>query len=352
MVEVTPAKLKEHLICDFQRSSYPVYIWGAPGTGKSSIVAQVCEQMNLKLVLLSVALEHPYTLGGLPAVLWRERSVTKLPPSYIKNLKDAVLFLDDFAASDPAQQRVALTLTTYRRVGDYDLDKSVRIVFASNRVEDNSFIIRPSMAVLNRVKHYLLVPSLDDWLDFLLERSAPLDEISEFGTKVWCGLIPYIVAFMKTQPNRLFSDVSKVGNTVAYPTPRSWFNALSDLSLYFKEGKLELPLNKEASVVANTVVGSWVGGDAARYFVAMLGTPLDAVETYKKNPNKLKGEPIHNQIIYALFMISGGVPVDDIAPYIQPESASLLAFLTKKSQFLSQEDKIKLGLSALRRRKR
>lgn len=350
MVEVTPRKLKEHLVHDLAYP-YPVYIWGAPGVGKSSIVAQVAQELGLDLVLLSVALEHPYTLGGLPVVLWRERSVTKLPPAYLKELKNAVLFLDDFAASDPSQQRVALTLTTYRRVGDFELDKSVRVVFASNRVEDSSFVIRPSMAVLNRVKHYTLVPSLSDWLIYLYERCAPLNEINEFGNKVWSNLFPYVVAYLRTQPKKFFSDASKEVTDVAYPTPRSWFNALCDLSLYAKEGKIKIPLGDEDVDTAIVVVGGWVGADTAKMFVPMMKADLSLVDEYERAPQKLKELPIYNQILYSILLLNRGVPADEIIKYVGSESIALISFLTKHSMYLSIEDKVKMSVTTLKRRR-
>lgn len=346
MVEVTPRKLKEHLKHDLNQP-FPIYIWGAPGVGKSSIVAEVSKELGLQLVLLSVALEHPYTLGGLPVVLWREKSVAKLPPSYLRGLKNAVLFLDDFAASDPAQQRVALTLTTYRRVGDYDLDESVRIVFASNRVEDNSFIIRPSMAVLNRVKHYTLVPSLDDWFIFVSERCAPLHEVTKFGEKVWDALFPYIVVYLKTQPKKFFTDASKNVDSVTYPTPRSWFHALCDLSLYAKEGKIHLPLNEGEEDIARVVVSGWVGADAAHYFIPMLKVDPNSVDEFIAAPHKLEKEMAHTQAIYALLMLHRGVPAETILPYIRPENAALITFLVKHATFLRKEDLVKFTIASL-----
>lgn len=346
MIEVTPQKLIGHLKHDL-KYPYPVYIWGAPGVGKSSIVLQVAKELGMEVVLLSVALEHPYTLGGLPVVMWRERSVAKLPPSYIKELRNAILFLDDFAASDPAQQRVALTLTTYRRVGDFTLHDSVRIIFASNRVEDSSFVIRPSMAVLNRVKHYILVPSLTDFFQFLMERCAPLDEISEFGDKIWDALFPYIVAYLRTRPDKFFTDVSKESDSIAYPTPRSWFHALCDLSLHAKEGNITIPLEKDD--VASIVVSSWVGADAAKFFIPLLKVDMKEVDIYEKSPGKLKDLPPPKQIIFALLLLNRGVPPDKIVKLISPETAALISFVAKRAEYLSTKDKVTISMAAMRK---
>lgn len=337
MRQVTPMVLMEHLRRDLKHGAYPVYIWGAPGVGKSTIVNDVGKELGLEVVCLSVALEHPYTLGGLPVVLWKERQVEKLPPSYIKRLKEGILFLDDFAASDPAQQRVALTLTTYRRVGDFPLPPGVRVVFASNRIEDSSHVIRPSMAVLNRVKHYLLVPSLVDFAQYLLGHSATDVTVYPWGEKVHSVLADLLIAFLRVQPKYFFMQPSQVDSGVVYPTPRSWFNALVDLSWAMAEWGTDVPIRgKETDI--EIILAGWVGEAAAKFLPFLTWDVRDAAEQCLKSPSFIKSLAIPQQIALVLYLASQHPSsITGLVKHLDAEVAAFIAHLVRESDLGGQE---------------
>ncbi len=46
----------------------PVFLWGAPGVGKSQVVAQVAEERNLALRDIRAVLLDPVDLRGLPRI--------------------------------------------------------------------------------------------------------------------------------------------------------------------------------------------------------------------------------------------------------------------------------------------
>ena len=46
----------------------PVYLWGGPGVGKSSVVRQAAQSLNLQLVDVRATLLDPVDLRGLPTI--------------------------------------------------------------------------------------------------------------------------------------------------------------------------------------------------------------------------------------------------------------------------------------------
>lgn len=250
MWKVTPARLERLLELDLKSDLNPIiFIWGQPGIGKTQIVQQVCSRLSYQLLTLEVSTLHPYALSGIPVPHVREKKVELLPLSFISEIGKAnskvVLFLDDFGAADPQQQRIALSITTYRQIGDFKLPSDCRIIVATNREEDAAYVITPSYAVLNRSKHYHLLPSFEDWVRWL--------KATHHDKEPLLGLV---VKFL-TLKQEYFSwppELAIKKRTVAYPTPRSWTNFIQDAYRVSNVDELVL------------LCASWVGEEAASEF--------------------------------------------------------------------------------------
>ncbi|MEM2174801.1 MAG: hypothetical protein QXI58_04175, partial [Candidatus Micrarchaeia archaeon] len=46
----------------------PIFIWGGPGLGKSSIVRQVCEEKGIGFVDIRLSYRDPVDLRGIPRI--------------------------------------------------------------------------------------------------------------------------------------------------------------------------------------------------------------------------------------------------------------------------------------------
>ncbi len=85
-------------------SHTPVMLWGAPGTGKSEIVAAVASRHAVPLIDLRLSQLEPTDLRGVPFrvddhVLW---SVPALLPDAIRHGPRGILFLDEINAAPPS----------------------------------------------------------------------------------------------------------------------------------------------------------------------------------------------------------------------------------------------------------
>jgi hypothetical protein len=181
----------------------PVYLWGAPGVGKSSIVRQAADQAGLDVLDVRAVLLDPVDLRGLPRI--QDDSALWCPPAFLPRDGQGVLFLDELAQAPPLVQAACLQLTLDRRLGEYLLPESWSVIAASNRQEDRAGAHRLISPLLNRFVHLDLEVSHDDWQDWAVQ----------------AGIAPEVRSFLRYRPALLFA-FDPATNQRSFPTPRSW----------------------------------------------------------------------------------------------------------------------------------
>jgi MoxR-like ATPase len=176
-------------------------IWGPPGIGKSSIVAQVAAAYGLECIDLRLSQLAPTDLRGLP-VAENGRSHW-FPPEFLPSDGAGVLFLDEINMAPPTMQGMAQQLILDRKVGSYTVPEGWFIWAAGNREEDRAAVFDMPAPLANRFLHVEVAPSFDDFKAYALARS----------------LHEHVVAFLSFRPELLHrSD----GLQPAWPSPRSW----------------------------------------------------------------------------------------------------------------------------------
>jgi len=181
----------------------PVYLWGPPGAGKSSLVRQAAGQLGRDLVDVRATLLDPVDLRGLPRVT--NDTAVWCPPAFLPRSGEGVLFLDELAQAAPLVQAACLQLTLDRKVGEYELPDGWTVVAASNRAEDRAGTHRLITPLLNRFVHLDLDVSPDDLQ----------------GWAAAAGVGPEVRAFLRYRPG-LLSRVDPAAGERAFPTPRAW----------------------------------------------------------------------------------------------------------------------------------
>jgi hypothetical protein len=182
---------------------WPVFVWGPPGAGKSSIVRVAAERRDLPLLDIRAALLDPTDLRGIPAV--EKGRAVWCPPAFLPGpaAEPGVLFFDELNAAPPLVQASLYQLTLDRRVGEYQLPDGWRIVAAGNRAEDHSVTFRMPAALANRFIHLDFEADFEDW-------------------RAWAGgagIHPLVVGFLGTR-RELLLDLRP--SERGFPTPRSW----------------------------------------------------------------------------------------------------------------------------------
>ena len=86
--------------------SRPVFIWGAPGIGKSALVEQFASEIGLPCVSLLGSQLAPEDIIGIPQI--KGETSEFLPPKMIARKEPYVLFLDELNACSQEVQKAFL----------------------------------------------------------------------------------------------------------------------------------------------------------------------------------------------------------------------------------------------------
>lgn len=185
----------------------PVFIWGAPGIGKSAIVQDFADSLGLDCVSLLGSQLAPEDIIGVP---WIQDGFSQFcPPRSIARPEPYVLFLDELNACSSEVQKAFYSLIHERRIGDYHLPEGSIVVGAGNRAQDNAITRPMSSALVNRMFHVELTASPRLWLEWAAQN----------------GIHPYVYDYIASRPDHLWAKPPK--SEEPFSTPRSW-HMLSD----------------------------------------------------------------------------------------------------------------------------
>ncbi len=185
----------------------PVFIWGAPGVGKSRVVNQVASNSGMALRDIRAVLLDPVDLRGLPRIA-ADNSAVWCPPGFLPSEKDeerGIIFLDELNAAPPLVQAACYQLVLDRRIGEYRLPDGWTVIAAGNREKDRAVTHRMPSALANRMVHLDFETDLDDWIRWAQEAE----------------ICPEIIAFLRFRP-KLLHDFNPAAETKAFASPRSW----------------------------------------------------------------------------------------------------------------------------------
>ena len=185
----------------------PIFIWGAPGIGKSSIVESFADSVGIPCVSMLGSQLAPEDIIGVPQII--DNKSRFCPPRMIAREEPYCLFLDELNACSQEVQKAFYSLIHDRRIGEYCLPSGSIIVGAGNRAQDNAIVKPMSSALVNRMFHVELVASHKEWLQWAAENN----------------IHHYVIEYITMRPDHLWKQPPKTEEP--FSTPRSW-HMLSD----------------------------------------------------------------------------------------------------------------------------
>jgi hypothetical protein len=214
-IVVTPGELPDLLL--HVAVVRPVFIWGAPGIGKSALVRRFAESVGLQCETLLGTQLAAEDLIGVPQLVTGDDGMTRsrfAPPTSIAKTEPFCLFLDELNSASPDVQKAMYSLVLDRQLGELTLPEGSIVIGAGNRATDSALARPMSSALVNRMVHIHLKADAADWL-------------------VWAtneGVHPLIIQYLTERPGHLWSPAPKTEEP--FSTPRSW-HILSDCLLSY-----------------------------------------------------------------------------------------------------------------------
>lgn len=179
----------------------PVFIWGAPGIGKSALVQQFAEEVGLTCVSLLGSQLAPEDIIGIPQI--QEDVSTFLPPKMIARKEPYVLFLDELNACSQEVQKAFYSLIHEKRIGEYHLPEGSIVIGAGNRTQDSAIVKTVSSALINRMFHVQLKADPAQWLTWAYTN----------------GIHPWVTDYFLKDRIICFPNLLKRKNRILHPVP-------------------------------------------------------------------------------------------------------------------------------------
>ncbi|MDG6995603.1 MAG: MoxR family ATPase [Nitrososphaerota archaeon] len=205
-VQISIAYVKRLIKLAYQ-TRRAIFLHGRPGSGKSSMVRQVADELGIQLRDVRLNQLEPVDLRGLPMIEETTKATIWTVPDFLPRDGRGILFFDEFNTVDRSLQAPTLQLILDRRLGNYVLPDGWIVVAAGNSIEDRAHVYEMSSALNNRFFHIEFpVPTYEEWFDW--------------GSKNG-KTHPAILSFLNLKPSLLFKFDPKQKDP-AWASPRSW----------------------------------------------------------------------------------------------------------------------------------
>lgn len=202
----------------------PVLLWGAPGTGKSSMVRAMADGLGVPCETVIATIREPADFGGLPVV--HGGAVRLAPPMWATRLAEAgegVLFLDEISTAPPAVQAALLRVVLERHVGELALPDGVTVVAAANPPQMAADGWDLAAALANRFCHLDWPATADDvvrgftagWPEVPKAKAPDAESITAWKSR--------IATYLLRRPGQalaLPTEAAVAGR--GWPSPRTW----------------------------------------------------------------------------------------------------------------------------------
>jgi hypothetical protein len=275
----------------------PIFIFGAPGIGKTEMVAQAADELGVDLLFIDLQFMEPSDLLGVPKVVELASDSEKSPygagvtrgnpPTFLPRNnngkgyenKGGIIFLDEFNRAKPNVLSSMMQFLQQRRIGDYVLPDRWYIVAAGNRPWDSSDerVKKFDPAEFRRVTAFNFVPTVQGFQTHVLGQNPRTGEIVKrsydhiptgtFGKPLREIVLPELLLFLDYNQDFFHTlTPDKAENQESYASPAQWIDASK--ALYSKiRRKKERGDNTISGEEVREIFTDEVGAEAANAFM-------------------------------------------------------------------------------------
>ncbi len=213
----------------------PVFLLGAPGIGKTAIMAQVAQELGIGLVSYSMTHHTRQSALGLPFIVHRsfgeeEFDVSEYTMSeIISSMYDymertghdrGILFLDEINCVSETLYPSMLQFLQFKTFGRHHVPSGWVVVCAGNPPEYNKSVYDFDVVTLDRLRKLDVEPDLEAWMGYA--RAT--------------GVHPAVTSYLSARPNQFYS-VSQGTSGKSFVTARGWDDLSRTIKISESKGR-------------------------------------------------------------------------------------------------------------------
>ena len=212
----------------------PIFLMGAPGIGKTDIMAQIAQELDIGLVAYSMTHHTRQSALGLPFIVEKRYgdvaySVSEYTMSEIiasiydcmeaTGMKRGILFLDEINCVSETLAPSMLQFLQYKTFGRHRVPEGWIIVTAGNPPEYNNSVREFDIVTWDRMKRIDVEPDYGVWKTYATEK----------------GVHPAVTSYLEIRPQDFYTIESTVDGR-RFVTARGWVDLSDMMKLYERNG--------------------------------------------------------------------------------------------------------------------
>ena len=212
----------------------PIFLLGAPGIGKTAVMEQIAQELNVALVSYSMTHHTRQSALGLPFISHREYQGMKFDVSEYtmseiiasvyevmehSGMQEGILFLDEINCVSETLAPSMLQFLQYKVFGRHRVPDGWVIVTAGNPPEYNKSVREFDVVTMDRLKVLEVEPDYKVWKEYAQYK----------------GLHAAVLNFLELKKDYFYRIETTVSGR-SYVTARGWEDLSEILSLYEEEG--------------------------------------------------------------------------------------------------------------------
>lgn len=270
IVAALAARTRNKTAAGRRRRGIKVMISGIPGIGKTAMLTQLAEALQVQFWGLATSIYGPQDFNGIPIVVEGEpddksgspkatgRYLSFAPPKWAlastaaaEKEGFAIVLMDEINTCSKTTQQALLKVLSEGQVGDLQLHENVLFVFAGNPPECGGRPLTPAFS--NRLLHLIAEPDVQDkmqWCDWLDGAASeddvlshakiiPHGDVDAAWDEVYAKHAKSVADFhRKSDGTHMWCDMPSIdsptegvsGPSGAWPSKRSWAQVVDALT--------------------------------------------------------------------------------------------------------------------------
>jgi len=215
-------------------ANVPIALWGAPGTGKTSLFRSVAERLGWPFYTTTAAIHEATDFAGLSFLSGGTLTAhtMRAPLEWAVNLAseaakhhgEGLLFFDDLGFAPLPVQNALLQIVLERRVDQFQLPQGIRCAAALEPITTAMGTSALTAPLANRMVHITWLPDATWWVEgFLTDWQFELPVLPAGWDRDLPAMRRRVAAFIRSRPELLNAEpMDQDARSGAWPSGRTW----------------------------------------------------------------------------------------------------------------------------------